>query len=182
MNRPSRRAALGALLALAAKGAAWAQPLEIAAAMPGARMGGSTRFTVWGFDVYDAALWIAPGFTPNAYERHAFALELSYLRDFSSEAISSRSIEEMRRLPGGVQAPLQSWYELLRKAFPDLRRGDRITGFHRPGEGAVFMANGQTTGVIDDVEFARLFFGIWLSPHTSEPRLRLALLARVGGP
>ena len=29
-----------------------------------------------------------------------------------------------------------------------------------------------------DAEFTRLFFGIWLSPRTSEPRLREALLGR----
>ena len=34
------------------------------------------------------------------------------------------------------------------------------------------------TGDIRDVEFARLFFGIWLLPDTSEPRLRQALLAQ----
>ncbi|OYY49664.1 MAG: hypothetical protein B7Y54_12990 [Polaromonas sp. 35-63-240] len=29
--------------------------------------------------------------------------------------------------------------------------------------------------------FARLFFGIWLSPNTSEPQLREALLAGAAG-
>jgi hypothetical protein len=30
---------------------------------------------------------------------------------------------------------------------------------------------------IDDPEFSRYFFGIWLSPHTSEPKMRGELLA-----
>jgi len=30
---------------------------------------------------------------------------------------------------------------------------------------------------VDDAAFARALFGIWLSPSTSEPRLRSALLA-----
>jgi hypothetical protein len=36
----------------------------------------------------------------------------------------------------------------------------------------------QALGLIDDAELARRFFGIWLSPRTSEPGLRSALLAR----
>jgi hypothetical protein len=31
-------------------------------------------------------------------------------------------------------------------------------------------------GDIRDAEFARLFFGIWLSPRSSEPAMRQALL------
>ncbi|MGP1684941.1 MAG: hypothetical protein ACTS8S_21670 [Giesbergeria sp.] len=40
-----------------------------------------------------------------------------------------------------------------------------------------FLFNGQAHGQIDDPLFARLFFGIWLSPQSSEPTLRAALLA-----
>ena len=32
-------------------------------------------------------------------------------------------------------------------------------------------------GEVPDAEFARLFFGIWLSPQTSEPGLRAELIA-----
>ena len=35
----------------------------------------------------------------------------------------------------------------------------------------------KVVGEVADPEFARLFFGIWLSPNTSEPSLRQALLA-----
>jgi hypothetical protein len=39
--------------------------------------------------------------------------------------------------------------------------------------------NGQPLGEIRDAEFARRFFAIWLSPQTSEPKLRLALLQQL---
>ena len=42
---------------------------------------------------------------------------------------------------------------------------------------AQFLVNGKPTGEVRDTEFANLFFGIWLSPKTSEPKLRVALLA-----
>ena len=64
----------------------------------------------------------------------------------------------------------------MTRLFPDVRAGDRITGVHRPGTGARFFVNGRLQGELPDADFARLFFGIWLSPRTSEPALREALL------
>jgi len=60
--------------------------------------------------------------------------------------------------------------------FPDVRDRDRLTGVQLPGQGARFFFNGTLRGELADAEFARLFFGIWLSPRTSEPALRAALL------
>ena len=68
--------------------------------------------------------------------------------------------------------------------LPDVRSGDRLVGVYLPGQGAVFRSGGRVLGRVDDAEFARLFFGIWLSPQTSEPGLRQALVgdaARVAG-
>jgi hypothetical protein len=38
------------------------------------------------------------------------------------------------------------------------------------------MLNDKPIGNIDDAEFARAFFAIWLDPKTSEPSLRKQLL------
>ncbi len=62
------------------------------------------------------------------------------------------------------------------EAFPDIVKGDRITGVFEPGVTAKFFFNGQPRGEIRDADFALRFFGIWLSPKTSEPKLRDALL------
>ena len=64
--------------------------------------------------------------------------------------------------------------------FPDVAEGDRISGVHKPGQAARFHVNGRYAGELADGEFARLFFGVWLSPQTSEPALRDALLGRAG--
>jgi hypothetical protein len=44
-----------------------------------------------------------------------------------------------------------------------------------------FFVNAKATGEMRDAELARLFFGIWLSPNTSEPQLRQTLLG-LGAP
>ncbi len=141
------------------------------------RPAGSARLTYWGFKVYDAVLRVAPGFRHREFAAHPFALELSYLRDFEAEDIARRSIEEMQRQQPIAPGLAAQWQRALEKAFPDVKAGDRITGLNLPGGGVRFITNGTPTGEIRDAQFARLFFGIWLSPQTSEPRLRESLLA-----
>jgi hypothetical protein len=59
---------------------------------------------------------------------------------------------------------------------PDVKEGDRLTGQNLPGVGLKLYVNGVLRTESTDVELARVFFGIWLSPRTSEPALREALL------
>jgi Chalcone isomerase-like len=164
---------------LGMQAAATSLPAELRPALPTAALAGQAKMSFWGFDVYRASLWVAPGFRAAAYAEHGFALELSYLRNFSGADIAKRSLTEMAR-----QTPLhadqaQRWGDQMRALFPDVKAGERLTGIHRPGQGARFLLNGQPLGEIADPEFARLFFGIWLSTQTSEPNLRLALLQQL---
>jgi hypothetical protein len=131
----------------------------------------------FGFDVYDAALWVAPGFRASRYAQSVLALELSYLRSLKGRSIAERSIEEMRRGATLTAAQEQSWLAAMQAAFPDVQAGDRITGLHQPNIGARFWFNGRLRSSVPDAEFSRLFFGIWLAETTSEPGLRSALLA-----
>lgn len=153
-------------------------PQEIGSALPGAQLAGSSRLRFFGLNVYDARLWTSPGFRAATYAQHSLALELTYLRSLSGKAIAERSLKEMRR--GGTFAPdtEQAWLNAMQEAFPDVNEGDRITGIHTPAVGAKFWFNGQARATIRDAEFSRLFFGIWLSDATSEPRMRTELLAR----
>lgn len=146
-------------------------------ALPGARLLGQARLTVWGFDVYDARLWAPANFSAAGFGTSPLALELSYLRNFQSAEIAERSLKEMRRSQPVSDAQATRWKAELLRVIPDVRKGDRLLGVHRPGQGASFWVNGRASGEILDADFARLFFGIWLAPNTSEPRLREALLA-----
>ncbi len=163
---------------------AWAQtagpltplPAEVKEALPEARQLGQTRLRVWGFQIYDARLWASPNFEATRYTSQPAALELSYLRDFEAKAIAERSIQEMRRSASISTEQENRWLSEMQRVFPNIKTGDRLLGIHQPGQGARFWFNGQTRGEIRDAEFAKLFFGIWLSPKTSEPAMREALL------
>ena len=138
---------------------------------------GRGRLTWWGFEVYDAALWTPPGFRVEQFASHPFVLELTYQRNFTAAEISRASLQEMRRHGPLDAAQAERWQAQLTAALPEVRRGDRIAGVYRPGQGVVFFHNGRPAGEVADAQFARLFFAIWLGEATSAPALRQALTA-----
>ena len=146
--------------------------------LAGARLQGKGRLTYFGLHVYDARLWVAEGFAVNAFASTPLALELEYARSLVGKLIAERSLDEMKRVGGIGEEQGQRWLAAMTRTFPDVSKGSRLTGVNVPGEAARFFHNGGPTGEVRDAEFARRFFGIWLSAQTSEPALRAAL---VGG-
>ncbi|MEY4711226.1 MAG: hypothetical protein RIS88_676 [Pseudomonadota bacterium] len=138
---------------------------------------GRGRLTWWGFEVYDATLWTARGFRVEQYASHPFVLELAYQRNFSAAEISRTSLKEMRRHGPIDPAQAERWQAQLAASLPDVKRGDRLAGVYRPGQGVAFFHNGRLAGEVADAQFARLFFAIWLGEATSAPDLRQALTA-----
>jgi len=151
-------------------------PTELRNAQPASRLVGTGVLRFFGLRVYEARLWAAPGFLPEDYARHPFALELVYDRKLEGAAIAERSIAEMRRVGSFTEAQSRQWLELMQQAFPDVQPRDRLLGLNS-GQGEVrFFHNSRPTAQIRDAEYARLFFGIWLAPQTSAPAMRTALL------
>lgn len=133
---------------------------------------GSGELRRFGFLVYEAQLW-APANTPNP-ANPPIALQLTYKRDIAGLKIVDASVDQMRAL-GANDQQLADWSVAMSRIFPDVKPGDQITGIYRAGS-ATFLYNNRPIGEIRDPDFARLFFGIWLDPRTSEPKLRSRLL------
>lgn len=138
---------------------------------------GEALLRVWGFEVYQARLWVAPAFRAADYAATPLLLELAYRRDFRGADIARRSLHEMKRLAAVEAARAARWEQALADVLPDVRAGDRLAGWLRPGEGARFLRDdARVLGDVADPLFARLFFGIWLDPRSPEPALRQRLL------
>ena len=174
-----RQITLG-LLAAACQPLAWATaqstPPEVASALPGATLVGEGRLRYLGLHVYDVRLWANDAQAARSPEDEALALELQYARALHGKSIAERSLKEMQSLGAVNAAQAERWLAQMTQIFPDVKAGDRLTGVQRPGEASVFYVNGKRGGEVQDAEFTRLFFGIWLSPRTSQPKLRDALL------
>lgn len=176
-GRPATAESLPETPGIATSAVAVTPSAEVVAALPEAKRVGSGRLRVWGFNVYDAVLWAPPGLNSRDLANQPFALELVYLRDFKATAIAASSIDEIRRQATVSEQQEAAWTAELLRALPDIRQGDRVIGIHRPGMPATLWVNGRRSGELRDPGFIRLFFGIWLSPATSQPQMRAALLA-----
>ena len=129
----------------------------------------------FGLHIYDAQLWSAEAVAGDGAAQ-PLALALVYARQLVGEQIASRSLKEMSRIGRINDEQSARWLGAMTQLFPDVKDGDRLTGVQRPGVTTRFFLNGRFRGEVADAEFTRLFFGIWLSPRTSEPRLRELLL------
>lgn len=136
---------------------------------------GTGELCVLGFCLYKAELWSAQ---PRFSQEEPFALVLHYERSVSAENIISTGMGEIERLATRPlpQDTMNSWRKNMERAFGDVSRGDELCGVYLPGRGARFYANGVMTAEVNDVTFARAFFGIWLDPRTRAPSLRKHLL------
>ena len=181
-SSPRRRflALLAGTLA-AAMTPAWARaalPPALPQALPGVnwQRWGQAVLRRFGFKVYEATLW-AGSSDPLQLP---YALELHYALDIPGERLASVSINEMRRLDRGSAQQHALWGARLKSLFPDVRAGERIIGMHLP-EGARFYHQNRLLGVVEDQEFAKAFFAIWLDPASDAPEVRAALLRRPEG-
>lgn len=154
--------------------AAWP---EVAASLPQARWSGSAQLRVFGLTIYQAQLWVGAGFRAQDYGQFPLTLSLTYQRRVSAQAMAERSLDEMQRQSPLSAAQQADWLAAMQALFVDVTARDRLTGVHLPEQGARFWLNGRRLGEVADPLFSRRFFGIWLDAATSQPDLRVALLA-----
>lgn len=145
-----------------------------------ARLVGEGDLRFMGFRVYTARLWISsPGRDPAQLLQQPLALELRYQRNLSGETIVEGSDKEIVRLGFGTSAQRAHWSTQMKQIFPDVREGDRLTGVLDPARGVRFFYNDQPIGSIDDADFGRAFFSIWLDERTQAPSLRTSVMQRL---
>jgi hypothetical protein len=157
--------------------AAEVAPVAVAGQLPQARLAGEGELRWFGLKVYAAQLWVGPQYF--RLERSAslpFALQLQYAIGLKGESIAERSLQEIERMGFGDPKRRGSWFADMKRLFPNVARGDRLTGVNEPGRGARFFLTDRPIGTVDDPDFATAFFAIWLDERTVAPSLREALL------
>lgn len=169
-----RRRLLALALMLLA-GQAFALPDAVRAARSDWHEWGNGEMTWFGFSLYRATLWVSGQKDGRLRADLPLALALEYRRDIAGDHIVRASVDEMRKL-GADEAQLKAWAVEMRRVFPDVKKGDVLTGVFLPGSGARFFYQEREIGEVRDAEFARRFFAIWLDPRTSAPDVRAALL------
>jgi hypothetical protein len=151
-------------------------PLEVPPYLSTAKLQGSGRLTWWGLHIYDASFYRVGSLSSSE-----FALDMRYQKSFSGKSIANRSAEEMKRI--GVpddQATL--WGRELASFLPNVESGQTLTAIYSPRQGTIFYHDDKQIAQIPGAEFSKAFFGIWLDPKTSAPKLRTELLGQTCPP
>lgn len=152
---------------------ALAAPAEIASTVHAATPYGTGKYSVLFITAYDAELWTdAHPWSMNA----PFALTLRYHMGFSSDYLVSRMLREMKHVNPALTDADITRYKKAMAFFAPASSGDEMTMLYEPGQPVKFFKNGAPTGEVSEPGFAQDFFGVWLSPNTSEPDLRKSLL------
>ena len=137
------------------------------------QMVGEARLKVMFWPVYDSRLYSPDG----SYEsgQRPLRLDIEYLRDIDAEDLVAHTRKEWERLEV-ADASRQPWLDTLGRLWPDVGENDVLSLVVDEQERSTFLLNGEPLGEIVDPEFGENFLGIWLSPDTSRPELRLSLL------
>ncbi len=159
--------------------AASAQASPVRELLPDAVPLGSGSFRWFGLKLYDARLWSRKrSVSTEDWMRTPLALELTYSRNLYGTRIAEASSDEMKKLGIGTAAQQRAWLDAMKQMFPNVEEGTQLVGLYQPGQPTRFFRDGVAIGEIADPEFGPAFFGIWLHPHTSAPKLRAALLGK----
>lgn len=172
--RPIRAALAALALALTAT-PAWASPTEVERALPGAEKVGEASYHMLGIHLFNAELYTDSGaFSWN----DTFALTLTYERAARQSTLINRSISEMSQRGAGDARALAPLRAQLERCFPNIQRGDRVTGVSTGANTARFYYNGAQRCDVNWPGFRRHFFGIWLDGRDGPAR---TLSARLRG-
>ena len=174
-----RDLALICAVLLLCMGGAHAIPMPVQHELVQPQLVGQGSYRWFGIKLYEAYLWReSDSRTHTAPLDDHFILELVYARQFQGKEIAASSIEEIRNLKLGTPEQQAAWLSLMQQVFPDVNAGTQLSGVYRVGQGVRFYRDGGLLKEINDAEFARAFFSIWLDERTSAPRLRKQLLGQ----
>ena len=125
----------------------------------------------------DAGGWHADTLTEDldlSYRSQLKGYEIEYLIDVPAARLVERTLSEWQSMDKAH--PRQGiWLAELELLWPDISAGDVLTLDIGADGHSVFYRNGTLLGSVDDPDFGPHFAGIWLSPDSSRPQLRLAL-------
>lgn len=137
-----------------------------------AKLQGAGRLNWLGFHIYDASFYRA-----GTLSSPEFALNVRYQKSFKGSAIANSSADEMKKI-GVPETQAALWGKELAGVLPNIESGQTLTAIYTPKQGTTFYHDGKRVGQIAGAEFSKAFFGIWLDPKTSVPKLRTDLLGQ----
>jgi hypothetical protein len=80
------------------------------------------------------------------------------------------------RATGGDTEPFVDELAMLLSSLEIVTTGDVVDIYHQPGQGLGVLLNGEFKGEVDNLDFKRAVFAIWLGPDPVQAKLKRAML------
>jgi len=143
--------------------------------LPVRGVGHATFFT---YHLYTAALYADPQHETVAevLESSPKRLVIEYRHGFKKDDIVKYSMAQLKANPAVNLDAIRSRFEKLSAHMQDVRKGDRYEIVYKPETGTELLFNGKSKVVIPGRDFAKAYFGIWLSEYPISAGLRRHLL------
>ncbi|MDX2369097.1 MAG: chalcone isomerase family protein [Colwellia sp.] len=139
---------------------------------------GSAQFSVLFWDIYNSTLYTKSGSYSHDASTESLIFEIEYLKDITRDDLLERTIQQWKylKIP---EAGYNKFIPILKTIWPDISSGDKLAMLVKNKQ-SVFFFNNVRVGHIEQKEFSKLFLDIWLSPNTSQTKLRKQLLGGRG--
>lgn len=138
---------------------------------------GSAKFSVLFWDIYNSTLYTKSGSYLHEASTEALIFEIEYLKDITRDDLIERTVQQWKylKIP---ESEYNKFIPLLKKIWPDISSGDKLAILVQNKQ-SIFFFNKVKVGYIEQKEFSQLFLDIWLSPNTSQTKLRKQLLGGI---
>ena len=132
---------------------------------------GTLKVLMW--EVYDLRLYT----DGTAFSwQDKFMLEFDYSRELKKESVIDASLNEFKLQTNVTDKNIKAWEMYLEQVIQPVQKGEKATIQWVPDGQIIFHYEGSKPAVIENEQFARAFFNIWLGEQTSRPKLRSQLL------
>lgn len=130
------------------------------------------------FDMYSAALYIPENIQgiDAVLDAPLKRLELSYHRSIKVEWMNKAAAKIMEKNPDVDFEAIRERVEQISAAYKRVEKGDRYALQYEALSGTTLLLNEEPQITIPGADFARAYFGIWLSEYPANTHLRDALI------
>ncbi len=106
-------------------------------------------------------------------------LEFHYFWEIPGEAFGTAGEDILaRNVDAATLSALRDRLERIRRAYRDVKPGDRYALTYRPGSGTELSLNGTPLVVVEGDDFAAAYFSIWLGVDPIDSKLKENLLRK----
>jgi hypothetical protein len=138
---------------------------------------GSAKFSVLFWDIYNSTLYTESGSYLHKSSPDSLIFEIEYLKDITTDDLVDRTVQQWKHLDI-AESEYSKFVPTLKAIWPNISSGDKLTMLLHNKQ-SVFYFNDVRVGGIEQKEFSKLFLDIWLSPKTSQTKLRSQLLGEI---